>query len=405
LEKGYTPATLYWDVPKTYTNQYGQAFTPRNYDGKFHGPMLMREALARSMNIPAVDTLDFVTLPTFLDLTNRVGINFPPTPQYGLALTLGGGDSTLLNLTEAYSVLASNGVHLKPTAITRVTLQDGTVVRDYTQTQGAQEVRPEHAYLITHMLSDNNARIKSFGRNNVLNLPFPAAAKTGTTNDFRDNLTVGYSTQFVVGVWVGNADNSEMRGVSGITGAAPIWREVMLALHKDQPPAPFARPAGVVEAEVCALGGRLPSPNCPQRVREVFTTEQGPLPPDENVERAVAARDPALAQTAPTPAAAPVSPDIVIVQPANGAVFNRGLLSIQGSVNPPGFQQYQVEYGEGDNPGEWKWISGPHLSAVENGQLTQWGLESLAPGRYTLRVTVQTSNGPLVGLSRFDVAP
>jgi penicillin-binding protein 1C len=407
LEKGYTPATLFWDVRKTYTNQYGQTFTPRNYDGKFHGPMLMREALARSMNIPAVDALEYVTLPDFLNVTNRVGINFPPNPQYGLALTLGGGDSTLLNLAEAYGVLANNGVHLKPTAISRVALQNGTVVRDYGQTQGAQEIRPEHAYLITHMLSDNNARVRSFGRNNVLNLPFPAAAKTGTTNDFRDNLTVGYSTQYVVAVWVGNSDNSEMQGVSGITGAAPIWREVMLALHADTPPGDFVRPAGVIEVEVCTLGGRLPSPNCPTRTREVFKADQPPLPADENVERAVAANDPALAQAqAPTPNASAVqSPDIVVSQPANGAVFNRGLLSIQGVINPPGFQQYQVEYGDGDNPGEWKWISGPHLSPVLGGEMTQWGLESLAPGRYTLRITVQTASGPMIGYSRFDVAP
>ncbi len=406
LEKGYTPATLYWDVPKTYVDQYGQKFTPRNYDGKFHGPMSMREALARSMNIPAVDTLEFVTLPTFLDRTSKFGIDFPPNPQYGLALTLGGGDSTLLNLAEAYSVLANNGMHLEPTAISRIETLEGVLIRDYTKSQqGEQVVRPEHAYLITHMLSDNNARLKSFGRNNVLNLPFPAAAKTGTTNDFRDNLTVGYTPDLVVGVWVGNSDNSEMQGVSGITGAAPIWRDVMVGMLKDAPVRPFDRPAGVIEVEVCADGGRLPSPACRARVKEVFNAEQPPLPADETIERAVAAGDPLLAQPPQQAQAVSQSPDIVFTQPANGAQFSRGLLSIQGTVNPPGFQEYKVEYGVGDNPAEWGWISGPHQSPVIGGQLTQWGLESLNPGPYTIRITVQTTAGPIVGYSRFDVLP
>jgi penicillin-binding protein 1C len=405
LEKGQSPSTVYWDVPRTYTNQYGQTFTPRNYDGKFHGPMPMREALARSMNIPAVDALEFVGLERFLELTNKVGVKFPPNPQYGLALTLGGGDSTLLNLTEAYAVLANNGVHRQPTAITRVESLDGELIRDYTQTPGEQVVKPEHAYLITHMLSDNGARARTFGRNNVLNLPFPAAAKTGTTNDFRDNLTMGYAPGLVVGVWVGNADNSEMRGVSGITGAAPIWRDVMLGVLGAQPAQPFARPPGIVEAEVCADGGRLPSPTCRARVTELFKSDQPPLPPDESLERAVAAGDPRLVQAPQAQASAPQTVDIQISQPAEGAQFTPGLLSIQGTVNPPGFRDYVVEYGEGDNPGEWRWISGPHQSPVVQNQLTQWGLESLAPGRYTLRVTVQTSAGAIVGYSRFDVLP
>ena len=405
LEKGWTPATLFWDVPKTYTNQYGQQFKPRNYDGKFHGPMLMREALARSMNIPAVDALEFVTVPEFITMTNRVGIKFPPNPQYGLAITLGGAESTLLNLSGAYAVLANNGVYMKPTAITRVETLDGKLVRDYTKTQGEQVVKPEHAYLITHMLSDNAARAISFGRNNVLNLPFPAAAKTGTTNDFRDNLTVGYTPDFVTGVWVGNNDNSEMEGVTGLTGAAPIWRDVMLGILKDQPAREFVRPAGVVELEVCAEGGRAPSSNCTKRVKEVFKSDQLPLPADENVERAVAAKDPKLA-AAPAPAVGPAqAQEIAITQPANGAAYGRGLLSIRGTVNPAGFNEYQVEYGDGDNPGEWKWISGPHRSPVIDDQLTQWGIENLPPGRYTIRVTVSTSSGTQVGYSRFDVAP
>ena len=150
FEKGYTPATLFWDAPISYTNQYGQVYTPRNYDGKFHGPMLLREALARSMNIPAVETMAFVGVPGFLELTERAGIHFPPNDQYGLALTLGGGEARLLDLTTGYATLANDGAQVKPTAIRRVELADGQVVHDYLQSpERSQVIAPEHAYLIT----------------------------------------------------------------------------------------------------------------------------------------------------------------------------------------------------------------------------------------------------------------
>ncbi len=408
FEKGYTPATLFWDVETTFVNQYGQTYTPKNYDNKFHGPMLLREALARSMNVPAVKAMEFVGVPAFLELTERVGIHFPPSDMYGLALTLGGGETRLLDLTAGYATLAAGGWKVTPTPFLRIELADGQVIRDYAQAAAADRqshppvVSPEHAYLIAHILSDNEARAKTFGRNSVLRLSRPAAVKTGTTNDFRDNLTVGYTPDLVVGVWVGNSDNSPMKGVSGISGAAPIWREVMERALEGQPPREFARPPGVIEAEICLDGGHQPSPNCPpdRRRIEVFKADQGPLPPDEALERQVQAGDPNAAPPPP-----PAQSEIVISQPANGSLIGRGLLSIRGTVNPPGFQSYQVEYGEGDEPGEWRWISGPHLSPVIDGQLTEWGIEGLPAGRYTLRVTTFTDNGAITGYTRFDVGP
>jgi penicillin-binding protein 1C len=425
LQKGWTPSTLFWDVPKSYTNQYGQIYTPKNYDGKFHGPMLMREALARSMNITAVDALNFVGVPEFLAFTKKLGINFPENPQYGLAITLGGADAKLIEMTGAYATLANNGLRVPYTAIRKVESSDGSFVCDYLKTgaglggqgpgDGAvssivcrpptpeQVVAPEHAYLITSILSDNAARAKSFGVDSVLRLSRPAAVKTGTTNDFRDNLTIGYSPDLAVGVWVGNSDNSAMQGTTGVTGAAPIWKDIMEKTHiaLGLPKKDFVRPAGIVEKEVCAYGGQEPSPSCAKRVREVFKVDQGPLPADENVERQVSSGNPDTQVQAPTPQ--PQPSEIVIEQPAQGSVIGRGVISIRGTVNLPGFQQYAVEYGEGDNPGEWKWISGPHLSPVVSDQLTQWGIENLPGGRYTLRVTAQTANGTVVGYSRFDV--
>jgi penicillin-binding protein 1C len=408
FEKGDTPATLIWDTKTTFTNQYGQAYTPTNYDGKFRGAVLLRNALAQSLNVPAVKTLEFVTIPDFLKTTGRVGIHFPPNDQYGLALTLGGGETRLLDLATGYGVLANNGVLVTPTPISRVVLPSGQVDRDYLQTNKVgQVVAPEHAYLITSILSDNAARTPSFGANSVLKTARPTAVKTGTTNDFRDNLTVGYTPDMVVGVWVGNTDNSEMKGVTGITGAAPIWRQIIDKANEGAPAKNFTRPAGVIEAEICTDGGHAPSASCPSdhRRREVFKADQGPLPPDEKVENATRAGDPNLVN-APAPAPqANTSNDILISQPANGSSSGRGMVSIRGTVNPVGFQSYQVEYGEGDNPGQWKWISGPHLSAVVNDQLTQWGTDGLPAGRYTLRVTAKTSSGDLVGYSRFDIAP
>jgi membrane peptidoglycan carboxypeptidase len=402
FEKGYTPASFFWDKQTTFTNQYGQQYTPRNYDGKFNGGVLLREALGRSLNIPAVAALEYVSVPEFLNLTDRVGIRFPPNDQYGLALTLGGGEVRLYDLTAGYMLLANNGKYITPTVISKVVLANGQVVRDYlVDNQRGQVVSAEHAYLITNILSDNNARLKSFGANSILRATRPAAVKTGTTNDSRDNITVGYTPDLVVGVWVGNTDNSPMKGTSGITGAAPIWREIIEEASEGTPARDFPRPPGIVEAEICKDGGHAPSANCPgdRRAREIFKADQGPLPPDEALERAARANDPSLTN-------APVTQsEIVISQPANGSTVGYGQLSIRGIVNPSGFQSYQVEYGEGDSPGQWKWISGPHLSAVIDDQLTQWGTDGLPGGRYTIKVTVFTNSGTIEGYTRFDINP
>ncbi len=405
FEKGYTPATLIWDTPTTFTNQYGQKYTPTNYDMKYHGAVLVRNALAESLNVPAVKTLQFVGLPAFLNMTERVGIHFPPNPQYGLALTLGGGEVRLLDLTTGYSVLANNGVLMNPTPISKVELPDGQVVRDYLQANRVgQVIAPQYTYLISSILSDNTARAPEFGYNSPLKTSRPTAVKTGTTNDFRDNLTVGYTPNLVVGVWVGNTDDTPMQGVTGVTGAAPIWHQIIEQATAGTPVMNFVRPPGIIEAEICIDGGHAPSPACPadRRRKEVFKAGQGPLPPDETVERAARANDPNLLNS---PVNQPGPSQILISQPAEGAVVSHGLLSIRGTVNPPGFQKYQVEYGDGNNPGQWKWISGPHLSPVNDNQLTQWNTDGLAPGRYTIKVTAFTSSGSLAGYTHFDVAP
>lgn len=300
FEKGWTPATLIWDVPSEFPpsgdpNDPRPPYKPVNYDGRFHGPVTVRYALANSYNIPAVKALAFVGIyddpntpyeDGLIAFTRRLGITTLTRPDYGLSLTLGGGEVPLLQMTAAYAVYANLGRRVPPVAILRIEDSAGNVVYTYEPPPGEQVIRPEHAFLITDILSDNQARTPAFGPNSPLKLPFPAAAKTGTTNDFRDNWTLGYTPDVAVGVWVGNADNSPMVNTSGLTGAAPIWNQVMRAAVQRLTggnPTPFTRPAGIDEAIVCAVSGTRPSPWCPETRVELFAADQPPLPASEDL--------------------------------------------------------------------------------------------------------------------------
>ena len=192
--------------------------------------MTVRIALSNSFNIPAVKTLKFVGIygpGGMIAMAKRLGITTFTRDDYGLSLTLGGGDVSLLELTGAYGVFANGGQRVPPVAILKITDFQGQVVYQYQPKPGDQVIRPEHAYLMSSILSDNEARSWMFGRNSLLNLPFQVAAKTGTTNDFRDNWTLGYTPDLVTGVWIGNADYTPMVNTTGLTGAAPIWSQFM----------------------------------------------------------------------------------------------------------------------------------------------------------------------------------
>jgi membrane peptidoglycan carboxypeptidase len=277
-----TAGTILPDLPATFytrdTNGGNVPYQPLNYDRLFHGPVSVRTALASSYNIPAVRTLNYVGIDTLRQLATQAGIS-SFTEEYGLALTLGGGEVKLLDLATAFGIF-EKGQRLDTRAILDIQLQDpnglwqsllGKEAIEPGQTplsarsSGAQVISPSAAYLITDILSDPAARIPAFGEGSVLELPFPAAVKTGTTTDWRDNWTIGYSTERIVGVWVGNADNTPMLDVSGIDGAGPVWHDLMLAAHPTDPPA-FTRPDDIVEIPICAPSGLLPSPNC-QRIR------------------------------------------------------------------------------------------------------------------------------------------
>jgi membrane peptidoglycan carboxypeptidase len=299
FERGWTAATLIWDVPSEFPpsgdpNDPRPPYQPVNYDGRFHGPATVRAALANSYNIPAVKTLQFVGIyddpatpaqEGLVGMASRLGITTLTRPDYGLALTLGGGEVSLVEMTGAYAVLANggrraaSGHHPHPGSQRRL-------VYEYQPPAGDQVVRPEHAYLLWSILSDNEARTPMFGANSVLNLPFQAAAKTGTTNDYRDNWTMGYTPDIAVGVWVGNSDYTPMQNTTGLTGAAPIWATFMQAATQQLTggsPTPYQRPAGMVDRVICAISGTEPSQWCTSQRSEVFAADQPPLPKEQDL--------------------------------------------------------------------------------------------------------------------------
>jgi len=299
FEKGWTPSTLIWDVPTEFTpsgkpDDPSPKYVPVNYDDRFHGPVTVRSALANSYNIPAVKALEYVGIydnpdtsyeDGLVPLANRLGITTLDKPDYGLSLTLGGGEVTLLELTTAYSILANGGYSVPPVAITKILDHTGRILVEYQQPAGIQVINPEHAFLISDILSDNEARSPAFGTNSILNLPFDAAVKTGTTNDFRDNWTIGYTPDIAVGVWVGNPDYTPMQNTSGLTGAGPIWSEFIsnaIQIVTGNNPIPFSRPQGIVERVICSLSGTEPSKWCPIKNTEKFASTQLPLPKEED---------------------------------------------------------------------------------------------------------------------------
>lgn len=282
LERGWTPATTILDVPTAFTDADGRVYAPQNYDRAFHGPLSLREALAASSNVAAVRTLDFIGIPALLEMAVRLGVaSLGDEPgRFGLALTLGGGEVTLLELTGAYAAFANGGMRVTPYAVRDISsAAPFKVSATLMQKAPSPALDPQIAYLISDILSDRYARMRAFG--GALDIDRPAAVKTGTTTDWRDNWTVGYTPDRAVGVWIGNADGQRMEAVSGVTGAAPVWRQVMLAAHEGLPPRPFVRPPGIVEATICAEGGLLPSPVCPATRLERFIAGTVPQRPDD----------------------------------------------------------------------------------------------------------------------------
>jgi 1A family penicillin-binding protein len=441
--KGWSPATLVWDIPTSFPGGY----RPNDFDGKFPGPMTVRDALAQSRNIPAIEALQFVSVPEMLATAHRVGIqDLRDANRYGLSVTLGGGEVKLLDLTYAYAAFADSGRQVgatvplerreagfrqfEPVSILKVTNSAGKVLYSYAPSDGAEVLDPRLAYQVTSILSDDRARTPTYGRTSALVLPDrPAAVKTGTTDEFRDSWVVGYTPDLVTGVWVGNNNNTPMRDVLGVAGAGQIWHEFMVAALDGVPVTPFTAPPGVVRAEVCTLSGLLPTPECRENGLPVHGTTtdifvQGinvPTRPDDwhqrvevckiNGKRATSlvpenAREIAIYATLPDPYHAwasthgfpdPPSDDCSDVYPGEriAAILSPNpserltvgqTVQIVGSAYIDDFANYTLDVGSGDTPGAWTVITDQRPQAVDQGLLGVWNTTGLAPGRYRLRV-------------------
>jgi penicillin-binding protein 1C len=465
FEKGWTPATLIWDVPTEFPPSSdpfdtNPPYKPVNYDGKFHGPVTLRTALANSYNIPAVKALQYVGINDdpatpqpdgLLAMAKRLGITTLTQADYGFSLTLGGGEVTPLELTAAYAVFATGGVRIPPVAIEKIETYDGKTVFEYKPPAGEQVIRPEHAFLISSILSDNDARTPMFGPNSVLNLPFPAAVKTGTTNDYKDNWALGYTPDLTAGVWIGNPDTTPMIGTTGVSGAAPIWSEFMIQAIGQLTggnPSPFVPPAGILQRMICTVSGAEPSKYCPATRTEFFAADQPPLPADQDLWRdayidlftglrasaacpkyydqklTVAVADPAARQwlvsdpegTAwarrnafPDPilfypdgecSADSPHPLILISNPTEGQTVADLRVEIRGQAGATReFDRYTLDYATDREPEKWIELISPSTSPVSTtGKLADWDLSRIDDGWMTIRLTVFSRQGGSVEL-------
>ena len=278
LIRGYTGATTFVDQPICFPTNTGAKYCPVNYDGKFNGVMQVRFALGNSINIPAIKMLKVNTVEAMIATASAMGITtFTEPEKYGLSLTLGGGEVTMLEMAQAFGVFANGGYKINLHSILKIIDSSGKVLEEYKPPSSpifGKKVLPEGvAFIISDILADNNARTLAFGPNSALRIPNQTVSvKTGTTNDYRDNWTIGYTPDYVVTTWVGNNDNTPMTNLaSGITGAAPIWRDIMTELLKDTPPHPISRPPSVVQKKVCSVSGLIPpSDGTPNRCETRF---------------------------------------------------------------------------------------------------------------------------------------
>ena len=264
LERGATPATVLADLPAIFATSTG-VYQPENYNHRYHGPVRMRLALANSLNIPAVRTLASIGgAPVLAERLRDWGIATltQPADHYGLGLTIGNAEMRLIELTNAYATLARLG-EWRPYRLVMGTNSER-------RTSNIEYRSAESAWLIADMLSDNSARMISFGANSALRFNFPVACKTGTSTDFRDNWAMGFTPEFTVGVWVGNFDGTPMHDVSGVSGAGPILHAIFEHLHAQRGTSWYATPASVVERQVHPLTGKLLTSARPDAVREKF---------------------------------------------------------------------------------------------------------------------------------------
>ena len=448
LSQGHNLAHMFLDVRQAFEQGPGMApYVPENYTRNYHGPVSLRSALARSLNIPAVEAMSIAGIDNVLRTAHQMGITTldQSLEHYGLSLTLGGGEVKLLDMVYAFSVFANNGTmygepvpedelrpnfrELNPIAILRVDDRNGETLYRMDQPNTRQILEPRLAYLITNVLSDRSARIPAFGTPNALELANerPAAAKTGTTNNFSDNWTVGYTPQFVTGVWQGNPEADDyMINTPGSRGASYIWHAVMEYAHRDQPIVSFTNPGGLEKVTVCAVSGLRPDGTCPTRTELMIpgtepqendtlhqtylvNRETGKLatiytPPELVEERVYVVLPPeaqdwinSLSEEKRTLYQPPSEYDTVygpnqsqaevaIISPTTYS-YVRGVVPIVGNVRGD-VAFYRMVYGKGMNPTQWQQIGPDHPNQVDRGLLENFDTSGLEDDVYTLQLQV-----------------
>lgn len=435
----YTAASVLWDVPTTFQNPN---YAPVNYDRQFHGPTALRYALANSYNVPAVKVLNFIGIDKFLDVAQRVGLRFLPEAQFSLASALGANEVRLYDMMQAYGTIANDGTRVPLYSITAIQDANGVEVPLPERAQSALAIQPQTAFLMQSILSDNTARTPAFGANSPLNIngyPGLVAAKTGTSNDNRDLWTMGFSSNMVVGVWIGRVDNGPTNNTSGLA-AAPIWNAVMTAALQGTTVEPFNPPQGIVQQQICADTGAIydASTSCTAVRTEYFIQSAPPpaagqgfvvsVPVDTwtSLRANQFCADSVVTQTfinisdssavswlgtaqgaawaaslglpnpprpAPTTECSPstVLPQVLFNSPTNGQQLT-GSIQFTGIATGPNFARWQIELAPASSPENFQVIV-PATSSQANGNLAVWDSTTVANGAYKLRLAAFASDG------------
>lgn len=444
----FTPATVLWDTPTIWGSGPG-AYEPTNYDREFRGPVTIRYALANSLNVPAVKALDCVTTEAFQQRAESMGITFPlqaPTAA-GLPSALGAVEVRLLDMVAAYGTFANGGTRRDPYGIDRIETVNGDIIYqvDPGALQGITVISAEHAYLISSILSDNEARAAEFGRGLPMEVNgFTAAVKTGTTNDNRDAWTIGWTPQVVVGVWMGNTDNRPTGGETGYGVAAPVWNLVISAALQGQADIGFPQPSGMIQQEVCNdTGTTVPANGCGPggSYNEIFWSSQPPPPgtnslfqvinvdpftnriANENCQRYAQPRNflmttdatavswinnrfegqawaqsrglPIPLEQPPTEECQPGQPEPIVEldSPAIGATV-RGPVEFRGRVSLPGFSRYEFQIAPAGTE-NFTTIAGQTYNSeapTTNSFLGGWNSVDTPDGQYVLRLVAYATN-------------
>ena len=440
----FSPASMAMDVRTVFPDPGNPPYVPENYDRKYHGPQSLRQALQRSYNIPAVWLMDQIGVSNVIKTARRVGVSSLnwELNRYGLSLTLGGGQVSLLDHTYAFGVFGNGGImagkpipedllrpgyrKLDPVTVLKVDTKDGKVLEEYRQASTERVVDPAPMYLLNNVMSDPTPRPVAFGSyGNYLVLPDrPVAAKTGTTNEWRDAWTMGYTPHVSVGVWTGNSDNKPMKLADGSLTAAPILHKVLAKAVEGLPPQGWPEPPGIAKVRVCVPSGLLPTPDCPSTTVDLFIRGKEPKQQDNvhqafeinasNGKRASACTPPDQIQRvtyqvfgsnaadwvrAQGMAQPPVevdgpcgggelAGDVQIGSPTIGARVKGGV-QITGNARAADFRAYRIEVGQG---GQWTPIGGEHGEQISNGPLEFWDTTGF-DGMYNLRLLVMENNG------------